>query len=98
MLFPDQVTHHGSHPLAPGAQMTITYDLYDITAPELVAIRAGKRTLYVWGNASYVDIFGDTQLLEFRFNNTAGIHSSYGVKENLAGWALQQGKEGNTST
>jgi hypothetical protein len=38
------------------------------------------------------------QLLEFRFNNTPGIHSSYGVKENLAGWELQPGKEGNSST
>jgi hypothetical protein len=98
MLFPAQVAHQGSHPLAPSAQMTVRYDLYDIAAPELLAIRAGKKVLHVWGNASYLDIYGDTQLLEFRFNNTAKIHSSYGVKENLAGWKLQQGKEGNSST
>lgn len=98
MNFPDQVTNHGSHPLAPGAQMTIHYDLYDISPAELLAIKTGKKRLHVWGTASYIDIYGDTQLLEFRFNNAAEIHSNYGVKENLAGWKLQPGKEGNSST
>jgi hypothetical protein len=74
-------------------------EIADISIETQREITAFQKAIFVWGEATYVDIFGATQALRFRYRTqgNVAVHNP-GEKPTLIGWALHPEEEGNDST
>ena len=96
--FPTQQTDRGSTVIVPGSHITVRFDL-PVTEQIINEIKVEKKSIFVWGSVSYVDIFDEEQRLEFRYRDLAETYESPdGVREFLTGWELQPVEGGNKST
>jgi len=88
----------GKRPIVPGSTWKFRHDL-SISDEEISQLQTREKVMFVWGKADYIDIFGGTQSIEFRYRNLAIIfdRDAEGHKR-LVGWALHPEEDGNEST
>jgi hypothetical protein len=93
--FPIERTH-GQMPLAPDGLWEIRQVLWLLNANVWGTIATNSnQDVYVWGRAEYMDIYGEPQVLNYRFKTAELIMGGNGF---IAGWALHPTEDGNDAS
>ena len=92
--------------MAPGASWKYRCNVIDISDADLAELNKStgesSRETFVWGRATYIDIFDDRHTVEFRYRPHARRYTTYesaGEKWMVVeGWELYPEEDGNNAT
>jgi hypothetical protein len=96
--FPLPEPGQGKRPIVPGAKWPIGLERI-VTGEELAQLDSQEKTIFVWGRVEYLDTFGESQWLNFRYRNRAVVFATTGegVRQ-FIGWALLPEEDGNDAS
>ena len=96
--FPSPERYKGRGPIVPGAWWTFRVEETGVTRAEMEDIYQYKKSIFVWGEATYRDAFGESQILAFRYRNLAAHQTILPEGRLITGWDVEPEEEGNSST
>lgn len=97
-------TQKGRGVMAPNAHWVFRIDIGNISDQIMQEIIDYKKAIFVWGKAEYVDKFGESHMVEFRFRNLAKrlvwvVNGGAGIPQlETTGWDIEPEEEGNNAT
>jgi hypothetical protein len=86
----------GIIPLAPGMTFIAAAPVA-IGGPSGVGTIGSGRIIFAWGRVDYLDVFGKSHYLEFRFASGEAIREHDGTVMRTVGWKMYPQDEGNTA-
>jgi hypothetical protein len=96
-VIPDPIW--GNRSIAPGADWQFRIEVTEVSDQDMRDISEYTKAMYIWGRATYLDIYGKSQKLDFRYRSLANItvrQPDGSIK--LAGWALHPLDGGNDAS
>lgn len=96
--FPLPAKGYGKRPIVPGAKWSLGLEK-SLTDEELQKLMSEENVLFVWGRVEYMDIFGESHWLDFRYRNIGKIlvQTPEG-EQKLGGWSLYAEEDGNDAS
>lgn len=98
-IFEEGIQDPRKAPLVPGATRTLGYEFPNVSDVDMESLRKDEKVIFIWGSVKYVDIFGETQLLSFRYRNTAKrLARDPNGNLVISAWILYPEEDGNDTT